>query len=675
MKEYLSFNEGLKKIPHGGDYNPEQWPEEVWQTDMEMFKEAGIDCLTLNVFSWASLQPSENVYDFSKLDKIVKLCVENDMMIIMATSTAAHPAWMAKRHPDITRVMFGGTKRKFGDRHNSCPNSPTMKTYAPRLAGKLAERYKDCKNIIAWHISNEYGGRCYCENCENAFRDYLREKYGTIDRLNEAWNAAFWGHTFYEFDEIVVPDSRSEMYSEDNSTFPAISVDYWRFMSDSMLNNFVDEAEEIKKHMPSCPVTTNFMDRYKILDCQKWSEKLDFASWDSYPAMKDNPADVSMWHDMMRSLKGGKPWVLMEQTPSVTNWQSYCSIKRPGVLRLWSYRAIAHGADAILYFQMRRTRGACEKTHGAVIDHVGRTNTRVFREVSAFGAELKSLKDATLGAEYPAEVAILFDWDNWWDYELCAGPHSEKRYFLEIEHFYRALYKNNIPVDFVSVNDDLDKYKLVIAPTLFMVKSGYEKKINRFVENGGRFITSYFSGMVNETDLMYLGGHPGPLSEVLGIWVEETDALDEECRNSFVYRGNRYECSLIFDIISEVKGKAVSSYEKEFYRGTPCLTEHEYGAGKAYYVASSAEQKFYDAYVKDICDEAGIVSTAETEAGIECTLRVKDDKEFLFVLNHNDDVREIKLPVSGLDLLTGREVIKNVSIPLEGYGVMIVQFQ
>ncbi len=673
MNEYKTFYEGIKKIPHGGDYNPEQWPEEIWERDMELFKKAGIDCLTLNVFSWAALQPAEDEYDFSKLDKIVKLCVENDMMIIMATSTAAHPAWMAKRHPDITRVMFGGVKRKFGDRHNSCPNSPTMKKYAPKLAGKLAERYKDCENIIAWHISNEYSGRCYCENCENAFRDYLNDKYGNIESLNAAWNTAFWGHTFYDFDEVVVPDSRSEMYEEEHSTFPAISVDYWRFMSDSMLNNFKDEANEIKKYMPSRPVTTNFMDRYKIIDCQRWSKEFDFASWDSYPAVKDNPADVSMWHDMMRSLKGGKPWVLMEQTASVTNWQNYCSIKRPGISRLWSYRAIAHGADAILYFQMRRTRGACEKTHGAIIDHVGSDNTRVFKEVSAFGAELKALKDTTLGALYPAEVAILFDWDNWWDYELCAGPHAEKRYFLEIEHFYRALYRNNTPVDFISVDDDLDKYKLVIAPTLFMVKTGYEEKINKYVEAGGHFITSYFSGMVNESDLMHLGGHPGPLSKVLGIWVEETDALDKDCKNHFVYNDKRYEASLIFDIISFVEGRVLSTYEQEFYAGTPCLTEHEYGVGKAYYVATSAEQDFYNAFIKDICDEVGVTSLNVNVEGIECTLRVKEDKKLFFVLNHNEVAKEIDLPFSGTELLTGEVISEDTSITIDGYGVMIVQ--
>lgn len=291
------------------------------------------------------------------MDKIVNICIENNMKIIMATSTAAHPAWMAKRYPDITRVMFNGIKRKFGGRHNSCPNSPTLKKYAPLLAEKLSEHFKDCDNIIAWHVSNEYNSQCYCENCEKAFRVWLKDKYRTIDELNFAWNTSFWGHTFYDFDEVVTPDSRSEMSNPSSSEFPAITLDYWRFLSDSVLNNYIEESNAIKQYMPDCPVTTNFMAEFKELDYQKWAKYMDFTSWDSYPMMTEDPSDTSMWHDMIRSLKQGKPWVLMEQTPSVQNWQEFNMIKRPGVTRLWSYRAIAHGADGILYFQMRRSRG------------------------------------------------------------------------------------------------------------------------------------------------------------------------------------------------------------------------------------------------------------------------------------------------------------------------------
>lgn len=669
---YESFAKKINKIPHGGDYNPEQWPEEIWEKDMKLFKEAGIDCLTLNIFSWAIIQPSENSYDFSKLDKIVRNCVENNMKIIMATSTAAHPAWMAKRYPDITRVMFNGIKRKFGGRHNSCPNSPTLMKYAPRLAGKLAEHFKDCGNIIAWHVSNEYNSQCYCENCEKAFRVWLKEKYKTIDELNYAWNTSFWSHTFYDFDEVVAPDSRTEMSNLSSSEFPAITLDYWRFLSDSVLNNYIAESDAIKQYMPDCPVTTNFMGEFKELDYQKWAKHMDFTSWDSYPMMTAEPSETSMWHDMIRSLKQGKPWVLMEQTPSVQNWQEFNMIKRPGVARLWSYRAIAHGADGILYFQMRRSRGACEKTHGAIIDHVGHGNTRAFREIAYFGKELKKLGNSMLGALYPAETAVLFDWDNWWDYELCSGPHKNKKYMLEIKQFYHALYVNNVPVNFVSVEDDLSKYKLLIAPSLFMVKSGYDKKINEFVKRGGLFVTNYYSGMVNETDLMYLDGHPGPLSEVLGIWVEETDSMPLDRKNHFTYKGNCYEASMIFDIISEVKGKVLACYEEEFYQGTPVITENSYGVGKAYYVATHAENSFYTEFIKDLIKEAGIKPVWKSTEFLEVTVRKKGNNCFYYILNHSDKTIKVIMEHTGVDLLTDIKYSVGNEVELAGRDLIIL---
>lgn len=374
--------EKLDQIVYGGDYNPEQWPKEVWKEDMQMLKDAGIDIVTLNVFSWARLQPNETTYDFSLLDEIMELVRANGMKVCLATSTAVHPAWMAKKYPDILRVNFQGIKRKFGDRHNSCPNSPTYRKYAARLAGKLAEHYKDYDNIVAWHVSNEFGGECYCENCEKEFRVWLQKKYRTIDALNQAWDTAFWGHTFYDWDEIVVPDMRSEHFETDRTTFQGISLDYRRFMSDSMLECYELEEKAIKEVIEDAVVTTNLMGFYKPLDYFKWAKKMDFVSWDNYPSNEDSYAKIAMAHDLMRGIKGGEPFALMEQTPSVTNWLPYNALKRPGVMRLWSYQAVAHGADTVMFFQMRRSIGACEKYHGAVIDHAGSRQARVYKEVA-----------------------------------------------------------------------------------------------------------------------------------------------------------------------------------------------------------------------------------------------------------------------------------------------------
>ncbi len=272
------YSDKVNKVVYGGDYNPEQWPEEIWAEDMRLFKQAGIDIVTLNVFSWAAIQPSEEMYDFGKLDRIMDMVRDNGLKVCLATSTGAHPAWMARRHPDILRVDFEGRKRKFGDRHNSCPNSPTYRTYAPKLAGMLAERYRGYENIVAWHISNEFGGECYCENCERAFRLWLKEKYETLKELNRVWNTAFWGHTFYDWEEIVLPNMLSEHFQYDRTTFQGITLDYKRFNSDSILDCFRLEYDAVKAVTPEIPVTTNLMGFYPVLDYQKWGKYMDVVS-------------------------------------------------------------------------------------------------------------------------------------------------------------------------------------------------------------------------------------------------------------------------------------------------------------------------------------------------------------------------------------------------------------
>lgn len=443
----------INKVLYGGDYNPEQWPEEIWEEDMRLFKLAGIDEVTLNVFSWAALQPSEDTYNFEKLDKIMDLVEANGLKVFLATSTAAHPAWMAKRHPDILRTEFSGMKRKFGSRHNSCQNSPTYQKYSVLLAKKLAEWYGERECVIGWHICNEYGGECYCENCEKQFRVWLKEKYGTIEEVNKAWDTSFWGHTFYDWDEIVLPNMLSEHFEPDRTTFQGISLDYRRFNSEGMLKCYQAEAAAIRSVVPDAKITTNLMGFYKPLDYQMWAKSMDFISWDNYPANEDPYSRIAMNHDLMRGIKGGQPFVLMEQTPSVTNWLAYNALKRPGVMRLWSYQAMAHGADAVLFFQMRRSIGACEKYYGAVIDHVGTENTRVFREISQLGKELQQLGDKTLGARSRAKAAILVDWDNWWAIEYSAGPSRDLKYLDEVFLYYRALEEQNYAVDIIGVEE------------------------------------------------------------------------------------------------------------------------------------------------------------------------------------------------------------------------------
>ncbi len=668
----------LPKIFYGGDYNPEQWDEATHQEDLRMFKIAGIDMATINVFSWAKNQPDEITYNFEWLDELIDRLYESGVYVCLATSTGAHPAWMATKYPDVLRVDRDGRKRKFGGRHNSCPNSPTYRLYSERIASKLAERYQDHPAVLVWHVSNEYGGECYCDNCERAFRVWLKQRYQNLDTLNKAWNTAFWGHTFYDWDEIVLPSNLSEEWGERRTNFQGISLDYSRFNSDSMLTCYKMEYDAIKRYIPDSVVTTNLMGFFKQLDYFKWAKHMDIVSWDSYPSLTTPPSETAMANDIMRGLKDGMPFMLMEQTPSQQNWQPYNSLKRPGVMRLQSYQTVAHGADTVMFFQLRRSIGACEKYHGAVIEHVGHENTRVFREVTQLGQELAKLGDRTLDSRIESKVAILFDWENWWAIEKSSGPSVALNYVEQIHKYYAAFYRRNIQVDMISVDTDLSSYEVVVAPVLYMVKPGFANKLETFTKNGGTFVTTFFSGVVNENDLVTVGGYPGELRDLLGIWVEEIDALFPDQKNKMIVKdvygklSGEYECGLLCDLLHTEGAEVIAEYGEDFYQGMPSLTRNVFGSGEAYYVASDPEPSFLDGLVDKIAADKGIEENLVTPDGVEVSRRVKGGISYLFVLNFNKEACSYDLgDVQVEDLLTG--TVHKGTIQIEGRGVQILQ--
>lgn len=691
------------RILFGGDYNPEQWPREVWKEDMRLFHKAHVSELTLNVFSWGLLQPSEDTYDFSQLDEIMDLVRREGFKVILATSTAAQPAWMSKKYPETNRTDTNGVRHEFGGRQNICPTSRVFRKYAKKLVEKLAERYSSYDNVVAWHISNEYGGYCYCEHCQKQYRKWLKKRYGSIDALNEAWNTTFWGHRFQDFDEVMAPSRRTEEFDFGNP--PALrtnvqgnSIDYRRFMTDCVIDLVEMEKKAIRKYS-DLPVTTNLMYNFTDYDLARISRHLDFVSWDNYPGYGEDIANVALWHDVMRGIGGGKSFSLMEQTPSVTNWQSYCRLKRPGVMRLWSYQAVAHGADTVLFFQMRRTRGACEKYHGALIDHVGSADTRVFREMTDLGAELENISGALLGAKSKAKAAILFDWDSLWGTQLSAGPSILINYIQEIQTWYHAFWHLHIPVDILPVDDvlgkqDLEvdairdpdesneegaevlgKYSLVIAPMLYMSRNGLDSAVRRYVEDGGRFVTTYFSGYTDDRDLVRLGGYPAAWKDFLGVWVEESDAVPPEETNAFTYQGVTYPCSILCDLMHPLdeKTRVLASYEKDFYAGMPVITEHPFGAGSAWYVGTRSSEAFYKAFVGEITSDLGIRPLAEAPEDVEVTRRKNGEGTFLFFLNHAGEERSFASPAGGTDLLTGTVYEKGQTITLPAAGVVILK--
>ncbi|KAA8780982.1 beta-galactosidase [Lactobacillus crispatus] len=654
----------LSRFLYGGDYNPDQWTEETWPEDINVFKKVDLNSATINIFSWAVLEPREGVYDFSKLDKIVQELSDANFDIVMGTATAAMPAWMFKKYPDIARVDYQGRRHVFGQRHNFCPNSKNYQRLDSELVEKLAQHYADNPHIVVWHVNNEYGGNCYCGNCQNAFRDWLRNKYKTLGALNKAWNMNVWSHTIYDWDEIVVPNELGDAWGPESSEtiVAGLSIDYLRFQSESLQNLFKMEKAVIKKYDPETPVTTNFHSLpNKMIDYQKWAKDQDIISYDSYPTYDAPAYKPAFLYDLMRSLKH-QPFMLMESAPSQVNWQSYSPLKRPGQMAATELQAVAHGADTVQFFQLKQAVGGSEKFHSAIIAHSQRTDTRVFHELTDLGQKLKQAGSTILGSETKAKVAIIFDWSNFWSYEYVDGISQDLHYVDSILDYYRQFYERNIPTDVISVDDDFSQYDLVVAPVLYMVKTGLADKINAYVKNGGDFVTSYMSGMVNESDNVYLGGYPGPLKDVTGIWVEESDAVVPGHKIYVSLKDQNYEAGLVCDLIHPETAKVLAKYANEFYQGTAAITENQYGQGKAWYVGTKLDHAGLTQLFNHIVLAADIESLVAAGNQLEVTKRItKDGKELYFVLNMSNDERELPEKFAGYqDILTNQPAHKQM---------------
>ena len=639
VQPFPPINARAPFIWHGGDYNPEQWPRSTLDEDIQLMQQCHYTVPTVGVFSWVSLQPEEERFTFEWLDNVLDTLHSAGRYIVLATPTAAQPAWMSQRYPDVLHSDSQGRRHHHGARVNYCPTSPNYRRFITQIAGLLAERYHDHPALVAWHISNEYGGPCYCENCAAAFRSWLQQRYASLEELNHAWWTPFWSHTYTDWSQIEPP------YSDGERAIHGLNLDYWRFHSEMMLECFKLERDTIRIHSTGIPITTNLMGAYFELDYRQWAKEMDVISWDCYPQPNNQPADIAFGHDLNRGLRDGQPFILMEQTPSSQNWQAINALKRPGILRLWSYLAMAHGADTVMYFQWRRGRGGCEKMHGAVVEHSGRSDTRVFREVTQLGAELAHLGDQTLGGVTPSRVAILFDWNNWWAINDTVGPVRDKRYVDTIRQHYAALWRRNVSVDIIFSDSDVNQYSVVIAPMLYMLKPGVGERLTEFVRQGGTLVSTYFTGIADEHDLAF-EGYPGPLREVLGIWNEEIDALYPEQSNQIVMSdgSGTYQCGRLCEIIHSEGAQVLATYGSDFYAGGPVVTRNNFGTGAAYYIASEPEDRFLDALYGRILTEHQVEPVLEAPQGVEATIRVTEKGPLLFLLNHHATEVEVRLP-------------------------------
>ncbi|GCE77962.1 beta-galactosidase [Cellulomonas biazotea] len=670
----------VPQVRYGGDYNPEQWPKDVWEDDHHAFDLAGVTTLTVGVFAWAHLQPAEDRYDFSTLDAIVERAAQAGREVVLATPSGAMPPWLARAYPDVCRVDIEGRRHVYGQRHNHCPSSPDFRRLSVAMASRLAERYAGHPAVVAWHVGNEYGGACYCAHCAAAFRVWLRERYGTLDRLNEAWNATFWSHTYTDWDEVQPPSMLSEHWRGPNHTaFQGTTLDYRRFMSDALLGGFVAEKAAIRARDTTTPVTTNFMGLYQPVDYHRWAPHLDLVTWDNYPPA-DTPlrtaARMAATHAAMRGVGGGAPIWVMEQTPSITASRDVNPVKRPGVLGLWTWQSVAHGADATLYFQMRQSKGACEKYHGAVLDHTGRTDTRVFREVAALGSSLATLGEGVLGARTPARVALLLDWDSWWAVEMTDGYNRHVSYVQTLLQHHRALWTANAAVDVVPVTADLAGYDVVVAPLLHVLKGDVVARLTAFVEGGGSLVTTFYGGRVDEDTNAFLGSPP--LDDLLGVRVEETDSAAPDVTNPVTLLlgddATTSAASLVFELLHPHDGtEVVGRYGADFYAGTPAVTRATRGAGEAWHVGTGLDDDGVARVLRHVLDRHGLVGPHADQPALEVVDRVQPDgTRYRFVLHHGDVPLTVTSQVEGTDALTGRVVCRGERLTLAPTEVLVL---
>ncbi|MFJ3086046.1 beta-galactosidase [Streptomyces sp. NPDC086838] len=644
------------RILFGGDYNPEQWPEEVWEDDVRLMKEAGVNSVTLGVFSWARIEPRPGAREFGWLDRLMDLMHAHGIGVVLATPTASPPPWMGARHPETLPRAEDGSIVWYGSRQQFCASSPVYRRYAAALTDDLAARYAQHPALTVWHINNEYCTHCWCDETAGHFRRWLQSRYGTLDALNEAWGTAFWSQRYDAWTEILPP--RKAQYMRN----PAQVLDFKRFTSDALLECFTAERDIVARHTPRIPVTTNFMPLWSGQDAWAWSAEEDIVSVDVYPDPRDPQGGQynAMLADMTRSQAGG-PWMLMEQAAGAVNWRPVNQPKPEGLNRLWSLQSVARGADAVCYFQWRQSRQGAEKFHSAMLGHAGE-HGRAFRETRQLGTELAAIGPAVSGTGVTAEVAVLHDWDAWWAGAQEGRPSSLLDYTEVVRHWHRALWENGTPTDFARPDADLGRFKAVVVPHLYLLDDTAVDNLVAYVRDGGRLVCGFFSGIADTDDRVRHGGMDARLRELFGIatlhewWPLDADAA-VECDG---FRGTLWSEELEAAEDTEV----LATYREGELAGLPAVLRR----GRAVYVSTLPEPPALRALLADVVREAGVEPVlAGLPEGVEAVRR----GELLFLLHHRREMVTVAVPGTYEDLLTGRTVTDRIA--LGRYGVAVLR--
>ncbi|GIF20160.1 beta-galactosidase [Actinoplanes tereljensis] len=628
---------GAPRLEFGADYNPDQWPRAVWDEDVQHMRTAGVTIVSLAIFSWAKLEPAEGEYDFAWLDDAIDLLHANGISVDLATATASPPPWLTAAYPEILPVDREGHTIWPGGRQQWRPTSPIFREHALRLVRALADRYKEHPAVVAWHVSNELGCHNvydYSDDAARAFRVWLRDKYATLDELNDAWGTAFWSQRYTAWDEIIPPRLAATHPN------PGQQLDFKRFSSDALLAYLRAEKEILREITPDIPVTTNFMvmGETKGMDYAAWADEVDFVSNDHYRLPGPQSVDeLSFSANLTGNLAGGQPWFLMEHSTSAVNWQPVNVPKKDGELARDSLTHVAHGADAVCFFQWRQSRAGAEKYHSAMLPHAG-ADSDLFRAVTALGAQLATLSELAGTPRTRARAAILFDWPSWWASELDSHPTDRLRYRQEALDWYTTFLNLGVRADVVPLGAPLEEYDVLVAPVLHIVPADLAKRLDAYVSAGGHLVTTYFSGIVDEHDHVWLGGYPGALRDLLGIRIEEfAPLLDGETAPL----SNGTTGTLWTDRIdlTDPAVDVLASYETGELAGRPAVTRRAVGNGSAAYVSSRLGPEGLAPVLTTLLERAGVPSDLPAELRGKVELAQRGD--FRFVLNRTDEPIDI----------------------------------
>jgi beta-galactosidase len=659
----------------GVDYYPEHWPEARWPEDARLMADAGFNVVRLAEFAWSMMEPGDGDFDFGWLDRAIEVLAEHELTVILGTPTASPPPWLMSKYPEIYRVGQDGRRLTYGNRREYCPNNPTYLDYSRRITTRMADQYAKHPAVVGWQIDNEFGDRCYCPICTQAFHGWLQDRHGTLDDLNQKWGTVFWSHIYTDWSEIPVPTSTGGVPN------PGLALDFYRFSSDSYVAYQKAQVEILRQKCPNHFITHNLMGfHYDRLNYFDLAADLDFVTWDNYRrmgwdlALEVEPSQAALAHDTMRGLRRQNFWV-MEQQAGSGGWENVGVSPRPGELRLWTYQSIAHGADGILYFRWRTARHGTEQYWHGVLDHHGIPGRR-YKEIQGIGGEIKKVGERLLGAQPRPSVAVMLCYDTRFAFQI--QPQNPRfSYPRHVQQVYRALHEDQLPIDIVSPEQDLSPYRLVAAPALHIVSEKVVEKLEDFVRAGGVLLLTARSGVKDAANVVIDRPLPGLLSGLCGVEVEEYDSLPAGWLNELEFSlpelegGSPVSASIWVDVLKPKGADVVAKYRRGYYAGSPAITMNRFGKGWTIYVGTFGDLALYKKLTSWLIQLAGLNPVLKAPHGIEVTERWQGGKKILFLLNHAHNHAEVTLDHGYTNLLSDTQL--EGKILLEPLDVLVLE--